>query len=208
MRRASMLIALCASSLRAVRSFSSLRVPRVLVPIADGSEEIETSCITDTLTRFGCAVTVASCGDQTLCVMSRGLKVQADVMIEEVADEVFDLIALPGGMPGAETLRDSNTLTTMLHAQSQSNRQIGAICAAPAVVLGAHGLLPQQATCYPAAKFREVIDQPADARVVVSAKENVITSQGPGTSLDFALKLGERLFSAEKAKAIRKEMLI
>ena len=154
----SLVIALYASSLRAARSFSASanRSPRVLVPIASGSEEIETSCITDTLTRFGAEVTVASCEPgSTRCVMSRGLRVQAEVTIDEVAHVEFDLIALPGGMPGAETLRDCKTLTAML--RSQSPRLVGAVCAAPAVILGTHGLLPDEATCYPAPHFREVI---------------------------------------------------
>ena len=75
---------------------------RVLVPIADGSEEIETTCITDTLTRFGADVTTASVmpGGELLCKMSRGIKIMADMTIEEAAKEEFDLIVCPGGMPG------------------------------------------------------------------------------------------------------------
>ena len=75
---------------------------RVLVPIGDGSEEIETTCITDTLTRFGADVTIASVmPGELICKMSRGIKVVADKSIEDAAKEEWDCVALPGGMPGA-----------------------------------------------------------------------------------------------------------
>lgn len=91
----------------------------VLVPIADGSEEIETTCITDTLTRFGADVTVASVQTSLTCTMSRGIKIQADCSISEAATKDWDLIALPGGMPGAEHLRDSKDLAELLAKQKE-----------------------------------------------------------------------------------------
>ena len=87
---------------------------RVLVPIADGSEEIETSCITDTLVRAGAEVTVASVEATTTCTMSRGLKIVADALVTDLGNDEFDLVALPGGMPGAERLRDSDALDAIL----------------------------------------------------------------------------------------------
>ena len=92
---------------RSYFSSSSLAMSKkVLVPIAEDSEEIETTCITDTLTRFGADVTIASVmpGGELVCKMSRGIKVMADVSIEEAAKESWDLIALPGGMSGKETI--------------------------------------------------------------------------------------------------------
>lgn len=191
------------SSLR----MSSSSAPRVLVPIADGSEEIETTCITDTLTRFGASVVVASVmPDQLVCTMSRGIKVMADVAIDQAAKEDWDLVALPGGMPGAEHLRDSVPLTELLKAQNSKGKLYGAVCASPAVVLGSHELIPDGMTCYPAPGFRNVLSDPVDDAVVV--KDNLITSQGPGTSLQFALTLGEQLFGKEKADEIASQMLV
>jgi len=167
---------------------------RVLVPIGEDSEEIETSSITDVLTRFGAEVVVASVMPNLVCKMSRGLKICADVTIEEASKEEWDLIALPGGMPGANHLRDSEFLVEMLKKQQEQNKLYGAICAAPAVVLQTHGLLAGPgATCYPAPPFRATMADPSDDKVVVQG--NVITSQGPGTSLLFALSLGEQLVS-------------
>ena len=90
----------------------------VLVPVADGSEEIETVSIVDTLVRAGAAVTMASVEPQRLRVKcSRGVSIVADALITDCVGTTFDAIALPGGMPGAERLRDNSTLTTLLRDQ-------------------------------------------------------------------------------------------
>jgi 4-methyl-5(b-hydroxyethyl)-thiazole monophosphate biosynthesis len=182
----------------------------VLVPIADGSEEIETSCITDTLTRFGAKVTVASVkpNGELLCTMSRGLMVQAQKTIAEAAQDTYDLIVLPGGMPGAEHLRDSAELKKLLEQHAASQKLYGAVCAAPAIVLASHGLIPDgaPATSFPVPKFRGTLAKASDDRVVIA--DNVVTSQGPGTSLEFALALGEKLFGKEKRDEIAAQLLV
>lgn len=182
---------------------------QVLVPIADGSEEIETTCITDTLTRFGAKVTVASVkhDNDLVCTMSRGIKVVADCTIAEAADKDWDLVALPGGMPGAEHLRDSKPLIKLLKKQKNAGKQYAAICAAPAVVLASQNLVDDgaAATCYPAASFRAKIHNVSEDAVVVS--DTMTTSQGPGTALAFALQLGENLYGKEMRDKIAKEML-
>ena len=198
--------------LRSFRTSGTQRAmaKKVLVPIADGSEEIETSCIQDTLVRFGAEVTVASVkpGGELLCTMSRGLLVQAHKTIAEAAQESYDLIVLPGGMPGAEHLRDSPELKKLLKQQAAEKKYYGAVCAAPAVVLASQGLIPDGApsTSFPVPKFREALKQPSDERVVIA--DNLVTSQGPGTSLEFALALGEKLFGKEKRDEIAKQLLL
>ena len=113
---------------------------RVLVPIANGTEEIEAACIIDTLRRAGAEVTVASV-DGLQITASRGMKMVADARISDCVNQTYDCIALPGGMPGAEHLRDSAPLIEKLKQQKQAGRLYGAICASPAVVLQPHGLL-------------------------------------------------------------------
>ncbi len=130
----------------------------------------------------------------------------ADVTIEDAAKEDWDLIALPGGMPGANHLRDCNTLTNLLKKQQEKKKLYGAMCASPAVVLATHGLLSAGATCYPAKPFREVIPDASDEKVVV--QDNVVTSQGPGTSLLFALSLGEQLYGKEAADQVAAALLV
>ena len=178
---------------------------KALVPIADGTEEIEATCIIDTLRRAGVEVTVASVGPlQTEA--SRGVKIVADVLIADCENETYDCIALPGGMPGAEHLRDCAPLIAKLKEQKASGRLYAAICACPAVVLHHHGLLEGvRATCFPS--LREKLDPAytSNDRVVVDG--NCITSQGPATAIEFALKLVEALISPAKAKEVAKAML-
>mmetsp|Transcript_13142 Transcript_13142/g.37530 ORF Transcript_13142/g.37530 Transcript_13142/m.37530 type:complete len:188 (-) Transcript_13142:126-689(-) len=178
---------------------------QVLVPVANDSEEIETACITDTLVRAGAEVTVASVMDTLQVKMSRGLKILADCSIEECKDKEWDAIACPGGMPGAEHLRDCTTLVTLLKAQSEKKKVTAAVCASPAVIFSTHGLLPENATCYPVQKFKDMVPNWADSKAVMDG--HIITSQGPGTSLQFALKIVEKLYGTEKAEEIAKAML-
>lgn len=203
------------SSRLAMSSSSSNASPTktVLVPIADGSEEIETACIQDVLVRFGADVTVASVkpDGNLLCTMSRGLLVQAHCSLQKdivEAQRTFDLIVLPGGMPGAEHLRDCVPLTQLLQQHAAAGRTTGAVCAAPAVVLASQGLIPDDtaATSFPVDKFRNALPKQSDERVEIA--HSIITSQGPGTSLEFALALGERLFGREKRDEIAQQLLI
>ena len=95
----------------------------------------------------------------------------------------------------------------MLKKQKAAGKPFGAICAAPAVVLASHGLLTAGATCYPAPQFREKLPQPSSSESV-AVTGTVTTSQGPGTSLEFALELGEQMFGKATRDKIQKEMLI
>ena len=198
--------ALRSMALRAAATTSAGAVKRVLVPIADGSEEIETSCITDTLVRAGAEVTVASVEATTTCTMSRGLKIVADVLVTDLGNDEFDLVALPGGMPGAERLRDSDALDAILRKQDARRAPLAAVCASPAVILKSKGILRSQATCYPAPPFVEALGAVADGDVVRDG--HITTSRGPGTSLKFALDLVDQLYGPEKAEELRAQMLV
>ncbi|MDR4504758.1 MAG: DJ-1/PfpI family protein [Candidatus Scalindua sp.] len=178
----------------------------VLVPIADGSEEIETACIVDVLRRAGATVTVASVGKLQV-TGSRDMKFIADRLLPECVDDMYDLIVLPGGMPGAEHLRDSKELTELLKRQNQDKRLYAAICASPAVVLQYHGLLDKRkATAYPG--FTDLLEntEAIDSRVVVDG--NCITSRAPGTAMEFSLTLVDILYGEQKAKEIAQSMLV
>jgi 4-methyl-5(b-hydroxyethyl)-thiazole monophosphate biosynthesis len=179
---------------------------QVLVPIADGTEEIEAVCIIDVLRRAGADVTVAAV-DGLQVTASRGVKLVADVLITECEDRIYDLIALPGGMPGAEHLRDSKELIEILKQQQRQGRLYGAICASPAVVLKYHGLLDgRKATSHP--KFIDRLEnrEDIDSRVVVDG--NCVTSRGAGTAIEFALKLVELLFGSEKVSDVAGSMIV
>jgi 4-methyl-5(b-hydroxyethyl)-thiazole monophosphate biosynthesis len=179
---------------------------KVLVTIAEGIEEIEAVCLIDTLRRAGAQVTVASVGKLNI-IASRGVKLTADKLIEDCVKESYDLIVLPGGMPGAEHLRDSSQLTEMLVKQKAAGKLYSAICASPAVVLAAHGLLEdKKATCHPALSDKLICKEKVQDRVVVDG--NCITSQGPGTAMELAIELVKQLFGDERAKQVAGPMLI
>lgn len=179
---------------------------QVLIPIADGSEEIEAVTMIDVLRRAGAAVTVASVGARQITA-SRGVKLVADKRIAQCTGDTYDLIALPGGMPGAANLRASRELTQLLVQQQAGNRWVAAICAAPAVVLAPLGLLKmKQATCHPNFTGQMGTATVSGDRVVVDGR--CVTSQGPGSALEFALKLVAILFGDDKAAEVGAPMIL
>jgi protein deglycase len=109
---------------------------------------------------------------------------------------------------GATHLKESKALTLILEKQKAAKKLYGAVCASPAVVLASQGFLNEAApaTCYPAPGFREQLKTISNDSVVFA--DNVVTSQGPGTSLLFALALGEQLYGKEKRDEIAKQMLV
>ncbi|MFC3022314.1 DJ-1 family glyoxalase III [Vibrio zhugei] len=184
---------------------------RILVPIANGTEEIEAVTIIDTLTRANYHVSVASADfDGKLTVTcSRGVVLTAQHRLVDIADEEFDAIVLPGGQAGAEVLQQSTLLVEMLRQQKYDGRLVAAICAAPALVLQYHGLYPGAImTGHP--NFQEQI--PASLRrtkrVTFDVTNNVLTSQGPGSSLEFAIEIIIRLSGKTVAKQIAEPMMV
>jgi len=178
---------------------------QVLVPIADGVEEIEAVTIIDVLRRAGAQVTVAAVGD-TAVTASRGVRLVADVRIADCMHRTYDLIVLPGGIPGAEHLRDCPELVELLRTQKKENRWYGAICAAPAVALEPHGLLVgTAATAHPGFISRLAADRTRTDPVVKDGR--CVTSRGPGTAMAFALTLVAALFGPDTARSVAEAMV-
>ncbi|KAK1325195.1 hypothetical protein QJS10_CPA01g02130 [Acorus calamus] len=122
-------------------SWTSNKTPQILVPIANGSEEMEATMIIDILHRAKAKVVVASVGEKLEIVASRKVKIVADMLLEEAAKLEYDLIVLPGGIGGAQEFASSEKLINLLKKQAESRKPYGAICASPALVLEPHGLL-------------------------------------------------------------------
>ncbi len=178
-----------------------------LVPIADGSEDIESVTIIDVLRRAGVEVTVASVMPQQRLQITaaRGTRIVADTSIDVCVNQTFDLIALPGGLPGANHLRDCTPLINMLRKQRDEGRWFTAICASPAVVLASHKLETDfTTTAHPG--FTEHLHHFRNERVVVD--RHCITSQGPGTALEFALTLVEALLGSEIRTRVSAPMVL
>ncbi|XP_037432279.1 protein DJ-1 homolog A-like [Triticum dicoccoides] len=181
--------------------------PRVLVPVANGSEEMEALNLIDVLRRASARVTVASVEDVPRIVTRHyKLNLIADVMLEQAAEMEFDLIVMPGGLPGALKFTSTDKLVGMLKKQAESGRPYGAICASPAYVLEPHGLLKgKKATSFPPMAHLLTDQSACEYRVVVDG--NLMTSRAPGTATEFALAIVEKLFGEEKAVAIAKELV-
>jgi len=180
---------------------------KVLVPVADGTEELEAIAIIDVLRRAGALVTIASVSGNRQITTSHGIILIADALIDDCVGREYDLVVLPGGIPGAENLRDSRALIELLKHQRDKNRLYGAICASPALILEHHGLLKnRQATCHPAYVDQLSNKSRVTSRVVVD--ENCITSQGAGTAIDFALALVEQLFGRQQRDEVAASMVL
>lgn len=177
---------------------------KALIPIANGVEDIETVTLIDVLRRADIEVTVSSVQKKTITA-ARGTVITADSHIEEIKNNQFDIIALPGGLPGAEYLRDSKCLDNLIKNQAGSGRLLGAICASPAVVLEPKGILTGiNATCHPACSS-PLGDRYNGKRVSVT--DNIITSQGPETAMEFALKLVELGLGKSKKDEVAKPII-
>ena len=163
---------------------------KVLVAVADGSEEMEVVIVVDVLRRAGIEVTLASVMNDRKITASRGVELTADAHIAYCENKAWDMVVLPGGILGAEHLANSKVLTRIIHDQQKAGAWLAAICAAPFVVLATKGLIKgASATCFPALHARmaecnvHVINEP------VVHYQKLITSQGAGTAMAFALAL-------------------
>ena len=176
---------------------------KVLVPLADGFEDIEAFTIIDVLRRGG--VEVVPVGVTGMRVTSKyGMRVMLERRLMDVNPEEFDAVVLPGGSVGVANLSKSARLRKILRDFAAKGKLIGAICAAP-LLLASEGILDdKRATVYPGLERR--IPYPRDAKVVVDG--NVVTSQGPGTAMEFALKLVEILRGKSVASRVRRELVV
>jgi len=178
---------------------------KVVVPMTDGCEEIETTSIVDTLRRAGWEVVAAGFRSGEV-VASRQMRLVPDCMWQEVDFARVDLIAIPGGAVGTENLRRQEPLLERLREFAGQGRWLAAICAGPLVLQEAGVLKGRKVTSHPAVRGEIREAEWVDAPVV--ADDRLVTSQGPGTALSFALALIALLESEEVADRIAGEMLV
>lgn len=165
-------------------------MPTVLVPLAQGCEEIEAVTIINILRRAG--ITVVSAGlDAQPVRASRGTVLIPDTTLEAALQQPYDMVALPGGQPGTDNLKADARILSLLKHMAQQDKYVAAICAAPSVLASAGLLEGKRATSYPGALDNFPGIQQKSEAVIEDGK--VITSRGPGTAMDFALTLVERL---------------
>jgi protein deglycase len=164
----------------------------VLIPLAQGCEELEAVTIIDLLRRAGIEVVTAGLDEQPIRA-SRGVRLLADVTLTEACQRDYDMIVLPGGLEGAANLAKDIRVRQLLHKASANGCYTAAICAAPQVLAQAGLLKGKTVTAYPGIleKMGATDFICSDAAVITDGK--VVTSRGPGTAMDFALTLIELL---------------
>lgn len=169
----------------------------VLVPLAQGCEELEAVTIIDLLRRAGIEVVTASLSDGPIKA-SRGTMLLADMTLDEALKRDYDMVALPGGLPGADHLNDDARIQRLLQSMAKANKYTAAICAAPKALATAGLLEGKRATSFPGVLEKLALPSTRLETAAVVQDGQVITSRGPGTAMDFALQLIELL--AGKAK--------
>lgn len=177
---------------------------RVVVPLAPGFEEIEAVAVVDILRRAGVEVIVAGLA-RGLIVGSHGIGICADVALEEIACDGFDMIVLPGGQPGTSNLKADPRVKALIRQVAERGGYTTAICAAP-TVLAVAGITDGRAvTSHPSVRQELTDCNYREDRVVVD--DHVITSRGAGTAVEFALQLVELLCGREAAGKISSAIL-
>jgi len=172
-------------------------MPKVLLPLAEGCEEIEAITLIDVMRRGGLDVVTAAL--KSGCVKAaHGVCLCADMELDEALKTDYDMVVLPGGLPGTDHLEADERLTGLLRKMAESGRFIGAICAAPRVLANAGLLDGKKATGYPG--FIDGGKYPALEYTggAVECDGKVLTSRGPGTAMDFALAIVETLVNKAK----------
>ena len=170
---------------------------RVLIPLAEGFEEVEALTVVDVLRRAEVEVVTASIGVARTVTGKHAIPVIADALLGDVADDAFDMVVLPGGVPGVPNLDADPTVARVVRAAAARDSWVCAICAAPSV-LGNLGLLEgRDATIHPA--WRDKLSCGGYSEETVVRDGRFITSRGAGTALPFALTLAKLLAGEEKA---------
>jgi len=179
---------------------------RVLVPLADGCEELEAVTIVDLLRRAGVEVVTAGLGEGPVTA-SRGVVLMPDRTLDQVLGDDFDMIVLPGGLPGADHLDADPRIHALLHRMAEQDRYTAAICAAPKVLLNAGLLDGRKATAYPGVIDGRLSPGSQLLSDAVVTDGRVVTSRGPGTAMDFALTLIEKLLGADKRRQVEEPLM-
>jgi protein deglycase len=178
-------------------------MPRALVPLAEGFEEIEAVTIIDVLRRGG--IDVVTAGLETAIVEgSHKITLISDRLLAHVDPTTFDLIVLPGG-PGTYKLKDDPRIADMLKQQAQTGKLIAAVCAAPLVLSEAGLLANKKATSFPSVQDKLLVAEYLAVPVVVDGQ--VVTGRGAGTAMAFALKLVELLTDRTVANKLAADMI-
>lgn len=173
---------------------------KACVLLAEGFEEIEALTVVDLLRRARIYVDTVAVADEYMVRGSHGIAVQTEDLFSEVDFEEFDMLVLPGGLPGTTNLGDHSGVRKVIRDFAEKEKYIAAICAAP-TLLGNLGLLKgKRVTCYPS--MEKQISGSVLTGAPVMSDGNIITGQGVGAACEFALNLIAVLMGDDKAQEI------
>lgn len=173
--------------------------------IAEGSEELEALGTVDILRRANLDTKIVSITGDLVVTGAHGVKVQADMLIEQADFEHTSMIVLPGGLPGAYNLADCKALAAGIMTQYKAGKLLAAICAAP-LVYGRLGLLDgRKATCYPG--FEKELRGATYTGLPVTKDGGIVTGKGPAAVFQFGCALVECLAGKERGHDVLKGML-
>ena len=177
---------------------------KIIVLLANGFEDIEMFASVDLWKRGKIDVTLATISEMEV-ETGRGIKILADIHIDEVKEEEYDLLFLPGG-GGVKGLDDSEQVKELIKLFIENGKYVSAICAAP-LILGKMGILDNRVfTCYPT--FERFAPEGVYKEVGVIQDGNVITGRGVGYVFDFALHILELLKGEKLRNAVEEGTLI
>ena len=178
---------------------------RVLLPLAEGFEDLEAVTVIDILRRGGMEVITAGL-QEGLVTGARGTRVLPDAQLDEVLEQKFDLLVLPGGQPGTRNLQADPRIRKLLLQRQEQGTCVAAICAAPGILADVGLLAGKRATSFPGAIDATRTDlQYCEDSVVVDG--NIITSRGPGTAMDFALTLVSLMEGPERHDSVEEALM-
>ncbi len=178
--------------------------PRVLVPLANGFEEIEAITVIDILRRAGVEVVTAGVGAEVV-EASRKTRHVPDTTMEKAGDQGFDAIILPGGQVGANHLKKDSMVRDCLLRHARDGKWVAAICAAPTVLQDIGLLAGRRATSHPSVRGELTGAQYVEERVVVDGR--IVTSRAAGTAMEFAFKLVELLRGSQSVAEVNQGVM-
>lgn len=178
---------------------------KVLLILADGFEEIEAVATIDILRRAKIKVCIAS-PDFKIVTGGHNIQIKADVLLDEVKDQVFEAVILPGGNKGVENMEASPLVAEMVLKHHNEGKLIAAICAAPRLLHNIGLLTERHATSHPGTKDLLVKSHYSEDKVVLDG--NILTSRGPGTAMEFGYKIVDLLKADTTSQTLREAMVV
>jgi len=177
-----------------------IEMSKAAIFLAEGFEEIEALTVVDICRRCQVEIDMIAIGEERKVTSSHSVTVEADKLISQADFETYDMLILPGGMPGTKNLEAHEGLMARIDAFYAAGKYIAAICAAPSI-FGHRGILKgRNACCFP--RFESHLEGAVVTKGPVEISDHVITSRGMGTAIDFGLAIVEALAGGEKAREV------